>query len=84
MIVGTVFGQPGTGLRFGFDPGIDIFGFCGVFWYHSISVTNREGTKKCPVVYGFDILVILYVIIGKINNILLYIKFMLICAYEMY
>ena len=45
----TVFRQFGTGLRFGFDPGTDVFGFCGVFWYHSNSVTNREGTKRCPV-----------------------------------
>ena len=30
-------------------------GFCGVFWYHSNSVTNREGTKRCPVVYGSEI-----------------------------
>ena len=21
-------------LRFGFDPGTDVFGFCCVFWYH--------------------------------------------------
>ena len=33
-------------LRFGFDPETDVFGFCGVFWYHSNSVTNREGTKS--------------------------------------
>ena len=65
MIFGTVFGQSKTGLRFGFDPRIDIFRFCGVFWYHSNSVTNREGTKKCPIVYGSDILVILYAIIEK-------------------
>ena len=30
MIFGTVFGKFGTGLRFGFDPETDIFGFCGV------------------------------------------------------
>ena len=34
-IFGTVFGQSKTRLRFGFDPGIDVFEFCGVFWYHS-------------------------------------------------
>ena len=67
-------------LRFGFEPKTDVFGFCGVFWYHSNSVTNREGTKRCSVVYGSEIWVILYVIVGKINNMLLYVKFMLICA----
>ena len=55
-----------------------------VFWYHSNSMTNRERTKRCPVVYGSKIWAILYVIIGKINNMLLYVKFMLICAYGMY
>ena len=54
-IFGTIFRQSRTVLRFGFDPGIDIFGFCGVFWYHSNSVTNREGTKRCPVLYGSEI-----------------------------
>ena len=71
-------------LRFDFDPETDVFGFCGVFWYHSNSVTNRKGTKRCPVVYGFEIWAILYVIVGKINNMLLYVKFMLICACGMY
>ena len=71
-------------LRFGFDPGTDVFGFCDVFWYHSNSVTNHEGTKRCPVIYGSEIWVILYVIVGKLNNLLLYVKFMLICACGMY
>ena len=71
-------------LRFDFDPGTDVFGFCGVFWYHSNSVMNCEGTKRCSVVYGSEIWVILYVIVEKINNILLYVKFMLICACMMY
>ena len=71
-------------LRFGFDPGTDVFEFCGVFWYHSNLVTNCEMTKRCPVVYGSEIWVILYVIVGKINNMLLYVKFMLICACGMY
>ena len=57
--------QSRTVLRFGFDPGTDVFGFCGVFWYHSNSVTNREGIKRCPVVYEPEIWAILYVIIGK-------------------
>ena len=52
-------------LRFGFNPGTDVFGFCGVFWYHSNSVTNREGTKKYPVLYGSEIWAILRVIVGK-------------------
>ena len=37
--------QSRTVLRFGFDPGTDVFGFYCVFWYHSDSVTN--GTKNC-------------------------------------
>ena len=52
-------------LRFGFDPGTDVFKFCGVFWYHSNSVTNREGTKRCPVLYGSEIWVILCVLLEK-------------------
>ena len=71
-------------LRFGFDPESDVYGVCGVFWYHSNSVMNHEGTKRCSVVYGSEIWVILYVIVGKINNMLLYVKFMLICACGMY
>ena len=71
-------------LRFGFDPATDVYGFCGVFSYYSNSVTNREETKRCPVVYGSEIWTILYVIVGKINNMLLYVKFMLICACGMY
>ena len=50
-------------LRFGFDPGTDVFGFCGVFWYHNNLVMNQEGTKRCPVLYGSEILVILCVIV---------------------
>ena len=42
-------------LRFGFDPETDVFEFCGVFWYHSNSVTNRERIKRCPVLYGSEI-----------------------------
>ena len=75
-----IFGQSRSELRFGFDPGTDIFWFCGVFWYHSNSVTNREGTKRCPILYGFEIWAILGVIVGKINNMLLCVKLMLICA----
>ena len=72
----TIFGQFQTVLRFSFDPKTDVFGFYNVFWYHSNSVTNREGTKRCPVVYGSE----MYVIVEKKNNMLLYVKFMLICA----
>ena len=84
MIFGTVFGQSQTVLRFGFDPGTYVFGFCSVFCYHSNSVTNREGTKRCSVIYGSEIWVILYVIVGKLNIMLLCAKFMLICACMMY
>ena len=35
-IFGTIFMQSRTVLRFGFDPGTDVFGFSGVFWYHNI------------------------------------------------
>ena len=52
-------------LRFGFDPRTNVFGFCGVFWCHSNSVMNREGTKRCPVLYGSEIWVILCVIVVK-------------------
>ena len=54
-IFGTIFKQFGTGLRFGFDPETDVFGFCGVFWYHGNSITNLEGTKRCPVLCGSEI-----------------------------
>ena len=74
----TVFGQSGTRLRFGFDPRTNVFEVCGVFWYHSNSITNREGTKRCPVLYGSEIWVILYVIVGKINSMMLCVKIVLI------
>ena len=61
----TVFGQFGTRLRFGFDPGTDVFGFCGVFWYPNNSVTNREETKRCPVLCESEMWTILYVIVVK-------------------
>ena len=35
-IFGTIFRQSQTILRFGFAPETDVFGFCGVFWYHNI------------------------------------------------
>ena len=55
IIFGTIFGQSWTVLRFGFDPGTDVFGFCGVFWYPNNLVINREGTKRCHVFYGSEI-----------------------------
>ena len=61
----TVFGQFETGLKFVFDPETDVFGFCGVFWYHINSVTEREGTKMCPVLCGSEIWVILCIIVVK-------------------
>ena len=75
-IFGTIFEQSRIVLRFGFDPGIDVCGFYGVFWYHSNLVTNREGTKRCPVLYGSEIWAILCVIVGKINNMMLCVKIM--------
>ena len=57
--------QSRTEFRFGFNLGTDVFGFCGVFWYHNNSVTNHEGTKRCPVLCGFEIWIILCVIVGK-------------------
>ena len=64
-MVKNVFGQSRTRFEFGFNLGTDVFGFCGVFWYHSNSVTNCEGIKKCPVLYGSEIWVILYVLLEK-------------------
>ena len=64
MIFGTIFGQPRTALRFGFDPETDVFGFCCVFWYHCNLLMNetkkkkvhgREGTKRGLVLYGSKI-----------------------------
>ena len=47
-------------------------------------VHGREGTKRCLVLYGFEIWVILCVIVGKINNVLLCVKIMLIYTCLMY
>ena len=41
-------------------------------------MTNHEGTKRCPVLYGSEILAILCVIVRKINNTVLFVKIMLI------
>ena len=65
-------------LRFGFDLETDVFGFYDVFWYHSNSVTKREGAKRCPVLYESEIWAILCVIVGKINSTLLCVKIMFI------
>ena len=61
----TVFMSFGTRLRFDFDPKTDVFGFYGVFWYHSNWVTNRKGIKRCPILCGFEIWAILCVIVVK-------------------
>ena len=55
MIFGIVFGQSGIRLRFDFDFEIDVFGFYDVFWYYSNLVTNREGTKRCPILFESEI-----------------------------
>ena len=47
-------------------------------------VYGCEGTERCPVLYGSEILVILCVIARKINNMLLCVKIMLICTCLMY
>ena len=73
---GTIFGQSGTGLRFGFDPGTDVFGFFCVFWYPNNLVTNRKGTKRCHVLCRSEIWVILCVIIVKYYVVVCY------CFYE--
>ena len=73
-IFGTIFGQSWTGLRFGFYPGTDVFVLCGVFLYHCNLLMNGtkkkmvhgdEGTKRCPVLYGFEIWVILCLLLEK-------------------
>ena len=66
----TIFEQSWTVFRFGFDPGTDVFGFCGVFWNPNNSIMNREGIKRCPVFYGSEILAILCLIVRKMNNML--------------
>ena len=57
---------------FGFDSGIDVFGFCCVFWYHCNLLMNgkkmvydREGTKRCLILYGSDIWAILCLLLEK-------------------
>ena len=52
-------------LRFGFNLRTDVFGFCDMFLYHGNSVINREGTKRCHVLYGSEIWVILCVLLEK-------------------
>ena len=47
-------------------------------------VYSCEGTERCPILYGSEIWAILCFIVRKINNMLLCVKFMLICAYVMY
>ena len=52
-------------LRFGFDLWTDVFRFYGVFWYPNNLVMNREGTKRCSILYGSEIWAILCVIVEK-------------------
>ena len=47
-------------------------------------VYGCEGTKRCPILYGSENWAILYVIVIKINNMLLCVKIMLICHCVMY
>ena len=60
----------------------DVFGFYGIFWYHNKSITNREGTKRCTVLYGSKIWafcicwIYIYMLLG--------VKIMLICVCVMY
>ena len=49
----------------GFDPETDVYGFCDVSCDPNNSVMNREGTKRCPVLYGSEIWTILCVIFEK-------------------
>ena len=46
-----------------------------MFWYPNNSVMNHEGTKRCPVLCGSEILAILYVIAGKMNSMLFVCEF---------
>ena len=78
----TGFGQSRTGLRFGLDSETTVLRFCGVFWYHFNSVMNREG--KVPYFIWVRDLGNFVCIVGKINNMLLCVKNMLICACVMY
>ena len=63
----TIFGQFQIKFGFGFNPETDVFGFCVVFWYPNNSVTNREGTKRCPVLCGSEIWGILCVMVFMNN-----------------
>ena len=47
-------------------------------------VRGCERTKRCPILYESEIWAILCVIVGKINNMMLYVKIMLICTCVMY
>ena len=58
--------------------------FVVCFSINVIQVTNHEGTKRCSVLYGSEIWVILCVIVGKINSMMLCVKIMLIYTCLMY
>ena len=62
-IFGTIFGQSRTVSRFRFHSGTDVFMSCGVFWYPNNSMTNDEGTKRRPVLCGFEIWTILVLVL---------------------
>ena len=55
-----------------------------MFWCYKNSLTNHEWTKRSSFYVGPRSFAILCVIVGKINNMLLCVKFMLICACMMY
>ena len=59
----TVFRQ--FRIEFGFDPETYVCRFCSVSCYHSNSVTNYEGTKRCPVLCESEIWAILCVIVVR-------------------
>ena len=61
----TVFEQFRIKFVFGFDPETYVCRFCGVSCYCNNSVMNREGSKRCLVLCGPEIRVILCVIVVK-------------------
>ena len=61
----TIFGQSWTMLMFGFDPETDVFRVLWCVLVSQYSVMNHEGTKRYPVLYGFEIWAILCVIVRK-------------------
>ena len=72
LIFWTIVGQAQTGFGFGFNPKTDVFGLCSVFWYHSNSVPCFMWVQ--------DLGHFLCYCWKKLNNMLLCVKIMLICA----